>query len=129
MRAFDGASWGDGSVHSDLADTAPVAAVTDQTAQPDDGCHCRTACATWYTSDADSDAITQYQFYDAGAAANGGYSGPRVGQRATNTYITVAADDLDTTSVRGGAAGHKLMWVRGFDGSESSAWDPFNSTP
>ena len=53
------------------------------------------------------DAITQYQFYDAGAAANSGYFWTAdVGQRAANTYITIDADDLATTWLRGGA-GHR----------------------
>ena len=41
-----------------------------------------------------------------------------MGQRAANTYITVAAADLDTTWVRGGhVTGAELMLGGAFDGT------------
>ena len=79
------------------------------------------------TSDADGDLITQYQFLDAGMAADSGYFWTAdIGQRAANEYITVDAADLATTWVRGGqVTGSELMWVRAFDGTDWSAWDAF----
>ena len=45
-----------------------------------------------------------------------------------NTAIDVAAADLDNVWVRGGqTAGSETMWVRAFDGTDWSAWDPFNA--
>jgi hypothetical protein len=78
-------------------------------------------------TDADGDSITQYQFYDAGAAASSGYFWTlQNAHHAADTYITVAAADLGWTWVRGGqAAGTETMWVRGYDGTSWSAWDAF----
>ena len=75
-------------------------------------------------------AAVQYQFLDAGTAANSGYFWTAdVGQRAANEYITINAADLATTWVRGGqVAGSETMWVRGFDGFAWSDWDAFTLT-
>ena len=79
-------------------------------------------------SDADGDAVTQYQFYDSGTAAGSGYFWtPDNAHHDALTYITVQAADLATAWVRGGqTSGNETMWVRGFDGAEWSAWDPFS---
>ena len=73
---------------------------------------------------------TQYQFDHVGAAANSGYFWTAdVGQRAANTYTPndpVADHDLShhLGARRRHARTPELMWVRAFDGSEWSAWDP-----
>ncbi|MET0722716.1 MAG: hypothetical protein ABWY64_18050, partial [Tardiphaga sp.] len=48
-------------------------------------------------------------------------------QRDPHTYINVAAADLAGVELHGGAVGpsSELMWVRGFDGTAWSEWDPF----
>ena len=79
-------------------------------------------------SDADGDnTVTQYQFYDGEAAADSGYLWTvNGGQRAAGQYFTIAAADLGTVELRAGqAAGTDVMWVRGYDGTAWSAWDPF----
>ena len=81
-------------------------------------------------SDQDGNPAVQYQFLDAGLAANSGYLWTAdVGQRAANEYVTIAAADLATTWVRGGAAsGSETMWLRAFDGTLWSDWDSFTLT-
>ena len=78
-------------------------------------------------SDADGDTVTQYQFYDAGTAADSGYLWTvNGGQRAAGQYFTIASADLETVELRAGqAAGTDVMWVRGYDGTAWSEWDPF----
>ena len=126
VRAHDGVGWGAWD-HFILTseNTPPVATIETQNRANNEWVPLPSILTT---GDADGDAITQYQFYDAGSAADSGYFWTvDVGQRAADTYITVNAADLGTTWVRGGvAAGSELMWVRAFDGTEWSAWDPFN---
>ena len=108
------------------ADDAPLAAMGNQNLQPNEWVR-----LLGRVSARDSDnSITQYQLYDAGAAAGSGYFWTAdVGQRAADTYITIDADDLATTWLRGGQVdGGELMWVRAFNGSVWSDWDPFTLT-
>ena len=47
-------------------------------------------------------------------------------QRDPHTYISVASGDLADVELHGGVVpGAELMWVRGYDGTAWSAWDPF----
>ena len=80
--------------------------------------------------DADGDAATQYQFFDAGAAMGTGYLWTvDVGQRAANAYITVTAAELATTWVRGGRCpAGSPCGCAAFDGTDWSPWDPFTLT-
>jgi hypothetical protein len=125
VRAFDGTDWGAWDAFTfKTQNTAPVAAINNQNLQVNEWAVVQNLVNAY---DPDGDAITQYQFLDAGTASGSGYLWTAdVGQRAANEYVTVAADDLDTTWVRGGqAAGSETMWVRGFDGADWSAWDAF----
>ena len=128
VRAFDGAAWGAWDaftlVTQEGANTAPVVTIDVQVSQP----NASTAVTDILTTfDADGDPITQYQFYDAGAAADSGYFSTGGVQRDPHTYINVAAADLAGVELHGGAVGpsSELMWVRGFDGTAWSEWDPF----
>ena len=105
-------------------DDAPLADIRNQTRADQ---RVGPAAGPCQFSDADGDAITQYQLYDAGAAADSGYFWTAdVGQRAANTYVTIDAADLGTTWLRGGQVdGGEQMWVRAFDGTTWSEWDPF----
>ena len=129
VRAFDGTDWSawDAFTLTTLPNTPPQGSINDLIVDRNQWVKLDNLINT---SDANGDAITQYQFYDAGAAAGSGYFWTAdVGQRAANTYISVAADDLDTTWVRGGqTGGSDLMWVRAFDGTDWSAWDAFTLT-
>jgi hypothetical protein len=125
VRAFDGASWGNwDSFTFTSTNAAPVATISDHTL----------SAAQWAqvvnwtaTSDADGDAITQYQFWDGSAAANSGYVWtPENSHWAAGAAITVSAADLDDVWIRGGsAAGSETMYVRAFDGTDWSPWDSF----
>ena len=127
VRAFDGIAWGEWDaftlVTQEGANAAPVVTIDNQ-AVPTSG----SAAVDSFISavDADGDPIVQYQFYDAGSAADSGYFSTAGVQRDPHTYINVAAADLAGVGLHGGAVpGTELMWVRGYDGTAWSAWDPF----
>jgi hypothetical protein len=126
VRVFDGSDWSNWDAFSftTTSNTAPQVTIADHSV----GANQWAKVDSWISkTDADGDAITQYQFYDAGVATNSGYFWtPQNAQHPTNTYIAVEAADLGSTWVRGGpAAGAETMWVRGYDGTSWSAWDPF----
>jgi hypothetical protein len=84
--------------------------------------------SSWITyTDAENNPATMYEFWDGGGAADSGYFWtPSNAHHAANTTITVAASGLGSVWVRSGqVAGSETMWVRAFDGTEWSAWDPF----
>ncbi len=83
------------------ANDAPLAAMGNQNLQPNEWVQLQGRLSA---RDSDN-SITQYQLYDAGAAAGSGYFWTAdLGRRAADTYITIDADDLATTWLRGGAA-------------------------
>ena len=127
VRAFDGVAWSAWDaftlVTQDGPNAAPVVTIDVQSLQING-----TAAVTSFISitDADGDAITQYQFYDAESSASSGYFSTNGTQRAADTYINVTAADLAGVELHGGTVpGTELMWVRGFDGTAWSEWDPF----
>jgi hypothetical protein len=127
VRAFDGTDWSawDRFEFTTLPNTAPQAAIGNQSV----GANQWARVQPWLSvTDADGDAITQYQFYDAGGAASSGYFWtPQNSHHAADSYINVAAADIGSTWVRGGqGAGTETMWVRAFDGTAWSAWDAFS---
>jgi hypothetical protein len=129
VRAFDGTDWGewDPFVFTTTPNTAPQVTAPDQALRVNQWAKVE----GWITAtDADGDSFTQYQFYDAGAAAGSGYFWtPQNSHHDAHSTITVAAADLGSTWVRGGAAtGSETLWVRGFDGTDWSAWDAFTLT-
>ena len=125
VRAYDGTAWGNwDSFAVASTNAAPVATITNHTL----------SAAQWVqlvnwtsTSDADGDAITNYQFWDGGGAANSTYFWtPANSHWAAGTAIDVAAADLASVWVQGGAAGTSdTMYLRAFDGTEWSAWHSF----
>jgi len=129
VRAFDGTTWGAWAQFNVTTrpDTAPVATIDDHAVHHDEWVQVKNWLAK---SDADGDAITQYQFWDGGSAADSGYfwtsDNPH---NAANTAITVAAADLDNVWLQGGhGGGSEQMWVRAFDGTTWGDWDLFNFT-
>ena len=128
VRAFDGVAWSAWDaftlVTQDGPNAAPVVTIDVQSLQING-----TAAVTSFISitDADGDAITQYQFYDAEIVSQQRllfYQ--RDAARAADTYINVTAADLAGVELHGGTVpGTELMWVRGFDGTAWSEWDPF----
>jgi hypothetical protein len=129
VRAFDGTDWSawDSFNFTTLPNTPPVATINDHSLQTSEW----SQVAGWLSySDADSDAATQYQFWDDGTAANSGYFWtPNNAHNPAGTAITVAASDLNNVWVQGGQTpGSETMYVRAFDGHDWSAWDSFALT-
>ncbi|MFQ3458419.1 hypothetical protein PMN64_34590 [Bradyrhizobium sp. UFLA01-814] len=128
VRAFDGAAWSNwDSFTLTSTNTAPTATINDHTLNAAQWAQ----LVNWTTaSDADGDAITKYQFWDSGSAANSAYFWtPANSHWAANTVIDVPASDLSSIWVQGGTAGgSETMWVRAFDGTAWSNWDSFTLT-
>ncbi len=123
VRANDGQTWSDwkawtmqSSPH--LANAAPVVSAANGGLLRDDALD---AAALFSVSDADGDAITQYQFWDD---VNGGGHWRLNGvQQAAGQNIDVAAADLANLDYVGGAnAGTEQVWVRANDGLAWGAW-------
>jgi hypothetical protein len=133
VRAFDGTNWGAWdlftvSTRAPVSTaTAPVAKIYDQTVHVNELSKVKDWMSSW---DANGNAMTQYQFWDDGAAAQSGYfSTPNNSHHPADVAITVAASQLDSVSVRGGqTAGADTMFVRAFDGKQWGAWDQFTLT-
>ncbi|WP_342724445.1 hypothetical protein AAFG07_36325 [Bradyrhizobium sp. B097] len=128
VRAFDGTAWGNwDSFNLTSTNTAPTVAISDHTLNAAQWAQ----LVNWTTaSDADGDAITKYQFWDGGGAANSAYFWtPDNSHWAASTPIDVAASDLANVWVRGGTAGgSETMYARAFDGTAWSNWDSFTLT-
>ncbi|WP_244482173.1 hypothetical protein, partial [Bradyrhizobium pachyrhizi] len=128
VRAFDGTAWSNwDSFNLTSTNTAPTATINDHTLNAAQWAQ----LVNWTTaSDADGDAITKYQFWDGGTAANSAYFWtPTNSHWASSTAIEVSASDLASVWVQGGtAAGTETMYVRAFDGTSWSSWDSFNVT-
>lgn len=128
VRAFDGSDWGAWDTFTvTSANAVPVATVNDHSVHVGQWAQ----AGNWVAaSDADSDAITQYQFWDSGAGATSAYFWtPTNSHWAANTTIDVSAADLANVWIQGGSAtGSETMWVRAFDGTSWSNWDTFALT-
>ena len=94
VRAFDGNEWGDWDTFTltTTTNTAPVATINDQSLHVNQWAKPQ----NWLSAtDAEGDAITQYQFWDSGTAADSGYFwSPTNAHWAANTVIDVSAADL-----------------------------------
>lgn len=128
VRAFDGAAWSSwDSFTFTSTNTAPTATINDHTLNAAQWAQ----LVNWTTSsDADGDAITQYQLWDGGGAANSAYFWtPANSHWPSSTVIDVAPADLANVWVQGGTAGGTdTMYIRAFDGTSWSSWDAFTVT-
>ena len=129
VRAFDGSNWSDWDPFTltTLPDTKPVATIDDHSLHSNKS----SQIAGWINySNAANNPATQYEFWDDGTGADSGYFyTPDNARQPANTAIDVAASGLNNVWVRGGqTAGSETMWVRAFDGSNWSDWDPFTLT-
>ncbi|WP_061847631.1 hypothetical protein [Bradyrhizobium sp. DOA1] len=129
VRAYDGQAWSAwDSFIVTSQNTSPVATIEDHSVHVNQWVR----ASNWLSSsDPDGDAITQYQFWDGGTAADSGFiwNDAGSGQQAASTAVTVAASDVSKIWLHGGAAtGAETMYVRAFDGYTWSAWDSFNFT-
>lgn len=129
VRVFDGISWSawDSFKITTIANAAPVSTMPDLTVSKNQWIK---AADYLQTTDANGDAITQFQFVDLyGASGSGYFYTPDNPKHAANEVFTVSAADLANVWLRGGTgAGWENMQVRAFDGESWGAWDSFKFT-
>jgi Ca2+-binding RTX toxin-like protein len=123
VRANDGQNWSDwkswnvqSSPH--LTNAAPVVAASVHGVLRNEAVQ---ATSLFSVSDADADAITQYELWDD---VNGGghWEVDGVQQAAAATIAVSAADLADTVYVGGANAGTEQVWARAYDGMAWSTW-------
>ncbi|MBR1207448.1 hypothetical protein [Bradyrhizobium sp. AUGA SZCCT0124] len=128
IKANDGTLWGawQSFTATPGVDTAPVVTAANVTAAH--GQTSALASSLFSTSDAESDPITQYAFWDTGG--NGHWVVNGVAQTA-NVEIDVAAANLSQVSYVFGPGGSMAdtLYVRANDGSLWGAWKSFTATP
>lgn len=129
VRVFDGISWSawDSFKITTIANAAPVSTMPDLTVSKNQWIK---AANYLQTTDANGDAITQFQFVDLYDGSGSGYFyTPDNPKHAANEVFTVSAADLANVWLRGGSgAGWENMQVRAFDGESWGAWDAFKFT-
>ena len=132
VRANDGLEWGAWKAWSmttalHVPNAAPVVSASDTTLL----LNTLTAASTLFAvTDADNDAITQYEFWDS--TAGSGHFEVNGVQAGVNVSIAVSAADLaGTTFTAATASGTDLVWVRASDGQVWSDWKSWymNSWP
>ena len=84
------------------------------------------AASLFSVSDADGDAVTQYEFWDD--TSGGGYFSVAGVAQDNNPIAVDAAQLADVTYVGGADPGVEQVWVRAFDGLEWGAWKNWNMT-
>ncbi|KRP85333.1 hypothetical protein AOQ73_39135 [Bradyrhizobium pachyrhizi] len=83
------------------------------------------AASLFSVSDADSDTITKYQFWDSTSDSTSGHFDVAGTAQGTNQNIDVSAAQLASTTFQSGS-GSDDLWVRAFDGLAWSAWKEFH---
>lgn len=136
IRAFDGKAWSaaDNATWSPFnvtvpADHAPVLTTANVTKS-----HLQTIALSslFSVTDADGDAMTQYQLWDSTRDPASGHFVINGVAQAAGTVITINATDLANTSFVTGSVGDSLQ-IRAFDGiswsaADNASWAPFNVT-
>jgi hypothetical protein len=129
VQAFDGIDWGAWSSFTltTLPNHAPAATVANQT-MARSGVVSVAGLLTY--TDADSNAATQYHFWDSSADSSSAYfSDSANAYEAANANITVAAANLASVQIHAGSNGAvETMWVQAFDGIDWGAWSSFTVT-
>jgi hypothetical protein len=122
IRANDGFEWGawQGFTATPGPDHAPVVTASNLAAAHNQSL---AASGMFSVTDADSDSMTKYEFYDA--TGNGHFVLNGVTQ-ATATIIDITAAQLANMSYQSGS-GTDQLYVRAFDGDLWSAWTPFTA--
>ncbi|MGY4227814.1 hypothetical protein ACVMIH_005175 [Bradyrhizobium sp. USDA 4503] len=124
LRAYDGfawSTWKEFHVNAPL-NQAPVVTASDYAANHNQ----RIAAASLFSvSDADSDTITKYQFWDSTSDSTSGHFDVAGTAQGTNQNIDVSAAQLANTTFQSGS-GSDDLWVRAFDGLAWSAWKEFH---
>ncbi|WP_231704120.1 M10 family metallopeptidase [Cochlodiniinecator piscidefendens] len=127
IRANDGTEWGawdNFTLTTSAPNTRPVTTVDDISVVA----NTRTSLASLVNySDADSDAVTQYEVWDASGENSFWLQGTGLVD-ATSGY-TLTSAQLASLSVQGdSSAGSQTLWIRASDGEDWSAWDSFTLT-
>jgi hypothetical protein len=134
IRAYDGTAWSaaDSAQWSPFVvslppNNPPVVTTADITKQAGQSL---TASSLFTVSDADSDAITEYQFWDSTADATSGHFVMGGAAVAARTVIDIPSSQLGQVSFLTGSTGDMLQ-VRAFDGQswsapDSAQWSPFH---
>jgi len=125
VRAFDGTAWSewDNFIFTTQPNNAPDVWINHPFSETSEWSH----VGSWVSySDHDGDAATHYQFRDDGLAPNSAILWtPDDSHHPAGTEITIAAADLGDVWVHRGEAGTAdTMWVRAFDGTDWSGWEP-----
>ena len=127
VRANDGLEWSawkawNMSTALHVPNAAPVVTASDQTLLLGQAVD---ASSLFSVSDADSDPITNYEFWDS-TAGNGQFTVNGVAQ-GVNVAIAVSAADLaNTRFVASSTSGSDQVWVRASDGQNFSDWKSWN---
>jgi hypothetical protein len=121
VRVYDGFDWGEWtSWQMSTIGNAPSATTNNNSIGRNQSV---LASTLFSVSDADGDAITQYQFWDESVGASTGRFTLNGVDQVENAAITVAAADLGQLGYRGGnGTGSETLWVRANDGSGWSRW-------
>ncbi|CAN7322707.1 matrixin family metalloprotease [Bradyrhizobium sp. LjRoot220] len=125
VRAFDGIGWGDWEAFRVTAplNQAPVVTAPDFTAStPSQNV---AVTSLFSVSDADSDTISKYQFWDSSNDPLSGHFVVGGVAQGVGQGIDLTAAQLSSTTFQTGSASDDL-WVRVYDGTEWSAWKGFH---
>jgi len=135
IRAYDGQAWSasDNAAWAPFNITVPDAAPVVTTSNVAEGHFQTLALSSLFSvSDADGDAITQYQLWDSTSAPNSGFFSVNGIAEPAHTVITISAAQLSQTTFVTGSVGDSLQ-IRAFDGikwsaADDAAWSPFAVT-
>jgi hypothetical protein len=123
VRANDGEAWSDWKSWTmnswpHLTNSAPTISAQTYGLLRDEAV---SASGLFAVSDADEDAIAQYEFWDD--TNGGGHFAVDGVQQGSGQSIAVSASELADVAYIGGAnAGTEQVWVRAHDGMEWGAW-------
>src|SRR5207248_1985274 len=128
VRANDGTLWG---AWTEFHVTGPVNHAPLVSASDRSVAHgANPAASTLFSvSDADSDTITKYQFWDSNSAPASGHITINGTAQAASQYIDVLAAQIgQTTFVAGSSSAVDQIWARANDGLMWSDWHSLNVT-
>jgi hypothetical protein len=126
VRAFDGYGWGDWTaLHLNVTENAPVIGAATTVVNAGEAV---AASSLFSVTDADNDAITEYQVWDHTASAASGHFVMNGVAQDAQTVIDVSAANLSQLNFQGGQLSDEL-YVRAFDGTMWSDWTQINVGP
>ena len=128
VRANDGLVWGGWSnafTVTSQPNHAPVVTASDFSATHGQNI---AAASLFSVSDADTDMITAFRFWDSTADATSGHFLVNGVSQGGNQNIDVSAAQLASTTFQSGAVSDDL-WVQAYDGVAWSSWKEFHVNP